>query len=188
MVGNRPNFNSFDVFRCFLLIDERIGRAEISKKLELGEGTVKSILNILKNKKLIVPTNKGHVLSNKGSNVLKNINEIMDMPKELVSKKIYPENKKTGIVVKKYNKNLKIYILRDTAVKNGADGALIFNYEKTLTLPESESEDDFSELEDVFDVRKNNILILSFAEDSRTTENSALAVAFEMNKSLRTLI
>lgn len=186
MVGNLPNFNSFDVFRCFPMIEGKISRAGLVEKLGLGEGTVKTILDILKDRKLIESTNKGHVLSNKGKNVLQNILEIINVPKKVVSKNLYPNFAKTGIVVKKYSRNKKIHVLRDIAVKEGAEGALIFDYDNKLRLREYKA--DFSYLNNLFDLEKNNVLIVTFAKNSRIAENSALAIAFEMNNKLKSLI
>ena len=48
MVGNTPNFSKYDVLRCFLRLEKEIGRQELAKELSLGEGTIRSILDILK--------------------------------------------------------------------------------------------------------------------------------------------
>jgi len=185
MVGNLPNFNELDVFRCFLSIDEKAARAELAKKLQLGEGTVKSILRILKEKKLTESTNKGHVLSEKGKKVLKDILDIITVPKMIFSKNIYPNHIKSGILVKSYKEKKKTYALRDIAVKKGSEGALIFYFDKKLRLLESGYKQDFSELENYFDLKKDNLLILTFSKNLRTGENSALAIAFEINKKLK---
>ncbi|MBI2656169.1 hypothetical protein HYX03_00330, partial [Candidatus Woesearchaeota archaeon] len=52
MVGNIQNFTKLDILRCFLRFNKNTGRQELSRKLELGEGTVRTILNTLKSKKL----------------------------------------------------------------------------------------------------------------------------------------
>ena len=59
MVGNIPNFTKIDLLRCFVRLNKNIGRKELSKELGLGEGTVRTILNILKSKKLLDSTKKG---------------------------------------------------------------------------------------------------------------------------------
>lgn len=177
MAGNRSNFNDFDVLRCFFLTNDKIGRADLAKKLELGEGTVKNILEILKKKKLIVSTNKGHVLSKKGEKALDDIHKIITLPQRFVSKNIYPDYKKAEIVVKKYSKDKKSYFLRDAAVKEGAEGAMIFDYDNTLKLKDYKK--------DFPDLSKKGIFVIGFANDYRTAENSVLAIASEMNKNLR---
>ena len=73
MVGNIPNFNDVDILRCFLKIDKDISRIDLVKKLQLGEGTIRTILNILKNNNLITSTQKGHSFNEKGVKILNNI-------------------------------------------------------------------------------------------------------------------
>ena len=48
MVGNLSNFMRIDVLRCLLKIEKPISRLKLSEILELGEGTIRSILDILK--------------------------------------------------------------------------------------------------------------------------------------------
>ena len=67
MVGNIPNFTKIDALRCFLRFNKNIGRQDLAKDLELGEGTVRTILEILKAKKLLDSTKRGHFLSKKGA-------------------------------------------------------------------------------------------------------------------------
>jgi predicted transcriptional regulator len=185
MVGNLSNFMKIDILRCFLRINKETSRADLKNELELGEGTIRTILNILKNKELIESTRKGHFLNNKGNNFLKKINQNIEI-KKIKSNKIYPEFKKVGILVKSLNKDLKIdYKLRDIAVKHGSEGAIIFHYVDKLIIPNSDYEKSFSDLENLFNFKKNNILIVTFATTDKLAEYGALAVAIELNEDLR---
>lgn len=157
------------------------------KELELGEGTVRSILDILKKKKLITSTRQGHSLAEKGKEVLREIKDIIEI-KKLISKKIFPDHKKTAVLVKKYDKDIKIdYELRDTAVKNKADGALIFLFDKKLIIPDYECRGDFKELDDLFDYKNKDLLIITFAGSYKNSETSALKVAEAVNANLNIL-
>ena len=80
MVGNKPNYTKFDVLRCFFRIGEGISRHNLAKSLELGEGTIRTILGILKNKKLIESTKKGHFLSSRGNSEMSKLKENMALP------------------------------------------------------------------------------------------------------------
>ena len=77
MVGNIPNFTKIDILRCFLRLNKNISRQELAIELELGEGTIRTILNILKSDKFLESTKKGHFLSKKGIEALEQINEII---------------------------------------------------------------------------------------------------------------
>ena len=81
MVGNAPNFTKIDILRCFLRINKKIGRKEIARELELGEGTVRTILENLKSKGFLASTKKGHFLSAKGSDALKTLYKFISSPK-----------------------------------------------------------------------------------------------------------
>ncbi|MBU1854791.1 MAG: hypothetical protein KKF89_03655, partial [Nanoarchaeota archaeon] len=67
MVGNKPNYKEEDILRTFLYIEDKpVSRAELVEKLELGEGTIRTILSFLKEKKLLKSNRPGHYLSKKG--------------------------------------------------------------------------------------------------------------------------
>ena len=186
MVGNYPNFMKTDILRCFLKIDNNTSRRYLKKYLEIGEGTVKSILNILKNKKLISSTKKGHSLTEKGKLLKTKIEGIITV-KKIDVRNLYPNYKKIGILIKD-NKKIKIdYRLRDLAVKNGAEGALIFNYNNKLILPDYDKRD-FKEIEKLFDLKNNNILVITFAPSFKLAEYSGLSVLLEINKNINDLL
>ena len=188
MVGNKPNFSKVDVMRCFLYLGTFIGtckgRSTLARDLELGEGTISTILAALKAKSLLKSSQQGHALSKKGKLILNKINQHISDYKKVHFDKIYPGFKKFGVVLK-YNKNLKnTYRLRDLAVKNGAEGALILMFNKKLYAPELDTgyKVHYNELEDMFKFEKGNILILTFAESYRDTENGAFSIANELIK------
>lgn len=188
MVGNIPNFTKMDVLRCFLRFSKKIGRQEIAKELELGEGTVRTILETLKAEKLLDSTQKGHFLSKKGDETLNRIYGTLSMPRNVTLQGIYPNLKKIGVVVRNASNLKEIYKLRDIAVKNGADGALILKFENRLYAPESGYEQDYKELEKSFDFRNGDVLILAFSSEKRYAENGSLAIAVELNDSLKKFI
>jgi hypothetical protein len=186
MVGNISNYTSFDVLRTFLVIEENISRSSLVEKLDLGEGTVRTVLDLLKKKKLIKSTQSGHSYSSKGQSIIDKINKTIQLRK-LESKKIFQEHKKVALLLKN-KKDINVnYKLRDIAVKNGAEGALIFVYNGKLTLPGAEG-NEFKELDDLFDYAKNDLLIITFSGSYRWSENAALAVAIEVDKELSNLI
>ena len=183
MVGNNPNFSKLDVIRCFLFIQKKISRSNLVKELSLGEGTVRTILNILKKNKLIDSTKEGHSCTKKGKEVLKKINESIGELKK-ISLRIYPKTKKASLLIRDNKKKIENYILRDIAVKNGADGALILEYKNRLSLPEFKSIEDFKEIENIYSLKNNDIVVVSFASDYRIAQNGCLAIALELDNSL----
>lgn len=186
MVGNYPNFMKTDILRCFLRIDKNTSRGYLKEDLELGEGTVKSLLKILKNKRLINSTKKGHSLTDKGYGIKSKINNLVEI-KKINIKNLYPNYKKVGILIR-INKKIKIdYRLRDLAVKNGAEGALIFKYGNKLILPDYDKKD-FKDIEKLFNLKKNDVLVITFAASFKLAEYSALSVLLEINKNAKDLL
>ena len=187
MVGNIPNFTKIDILRCFLRFKKNTGRQELAKDLGLGEGTVRTILEIFKSKKLIDSTKKGHFLSRKGTEVLNQIYKLISNPKNITIQNIYPNQKKVGIILKNISNLNELYKLRDIAVRNGADGAIILRFNHKLYAPESDYEQDYTELENYFDLKNNDVLVITFANEKRHAENGALAISIELNKKFSTL-
>ena len=188
MVGNTPNYTKYDILRCFLRLSKNIGRQELSKELGLGEGTVRTILDILKAKNLLDSTKKGHFLSREGGSELDKIFDNIEMPKVIETKLIYPEYKKIAILLKKSNELKEAYRLRDVAVKNRAEGALILKFENKLYAPESDFKGDFSELNKYFKFKNDDVLIIAFSRELKNAETGALAVAVELSDALKKFI
>ena len=185
MVGNIPNFTKIDILRCFLRFKKNIGRQELSKELYLGEGTIRTILESLKSKKLIDSTKKGHFLSKRGNEILAQISENISMPKEISIENIYPNYKKAGILIKNASNLKHLPKLRDIAVKNGAEGALILKFDDKLFAPESDYQEDYKDLEKQFKLKNNDALVIAFSSKNNIAETGALSIAVELTDSLK---
>lgn len=193
MVGNLSNFTKLDVLRCLFRIEKPLSRSALSESLELGEGTIRSILDILKGNNLLVSDKKGHYLSQKGKDLLKEANRNISISKADLSS-LFPRKKGIAVQIKhiKNKKDLgKAYELRDTAVKAGADGALILEYDQRLKLYELEDANngyDFKEIENKFSLEKNDLVVAAYADSYKLAEYGALAVAIEANNSLKSIM
>ena len=188
MVGNQPNYSKMDILRCFLRLGRNTSRKELAKNLKLGEGTTRTILDILKSRKLLDSTKKGHFLSRKGTRMLEMISNNISVPKKLGIKEIYPEYIKFGVRVRDVKNLRNLYNLRDTAVKNGADGAVILKFENKLYVPESGENYRYEELEKIFEFKNNDILVVGFSHNKRAAENGALSIAVELSSILQKFI
>lgn len=190
MVGNIPNFTKIDILRCFLRFGRNISRQELSRDLELGEGTIRTILEILKSRNLLESTKKGHFLSKKGTEALNEISAALGMPAALNIDDLYKGLSKIGLVVRKApSHSLKeLYKLRDTAVKSGAEGAILFRFDGKLYAPESDYTPGMSELEKHFKLGNDDVLVVSFAARKKDAETGALAIAAELSGFLKKFI
>jgi hypothetical protein len=184
MVGNTPNYHALDIFRAFLLLERRISRADLMRALDLGEGTMRTILDILKEKGLLESSQQGHVLSSAGRRTFAETISHMSLPQQ-VELEEYPEHIKVAVAVKGAADVPITMKLRDSAVKQGADGALIFiKKEGILILPHSDGiHCNIPQNQPGID--DNDALIVAFAHHSREAELGALAVATEMDPALK---
>ena len=188
MVGNIPNFTRIDILRCFLRFKKSLGRQELAVDLGLGEGTSRTILEILKKKNLLDSTKNGHFLSKKGADMLNQILKSVSIPMEVKIKEIYPEYKKIAIQLKNTPNLKEIYRLRDIAVKIGAEGAMILRFKHGLYAPESDYNFDYGELEKNFEFEDGDVLVIAFSNNKRNAENGAFAIAAELNPDLKKFV
>ena len=187
MVGNIANFTKIDLLRCLLRIEKPVSRAFLSKSLELGEGTIRSILDILKHKGYIESNNIGHCLS---KTCIKFIEKIKD---NLTIKKIddialFPNKKIVTLQIKSPEKTVNVVALRDDAVKSGAEGALILKYDEKLSFYDSNYKEDLGEIESKLELSKNDLVIAAYADSYKLAEYGAIAAAIGISKRLKSII
>lgn len=182
MVGNKSNYKNEDIIRTFLCMEEKpISRVELVKKLSLGEGTVRSILDILKGKKLLDSSKQGHKLSAQGSKKKKELMRKFIGPKKLKLKE-YKELKSCALLIKDGG-NVKVNLdLRDEAIRAGAYSAILLKFEDDLKIPflgldyKKENPEDYEKIMKSFEFSTGNLLIISFAKENKVCENASLAV------------
>ena len=183
MVGNIANFTKIDLLRCLLKIEKPVSRAFLSKSLELGEGTVRSILDILKNEGYIESNNIGHYLSKKGVKFVEKIKDNIAL-KQIEGILLFPSKKIITIQIKNPAKTFNVVALRDEAVKNGAEGALILKYDKKLRFYDSNYKEDLSEIENRLKLEMNDLVIVTYADSYKLAEYGAIAAAIKISKQL----
>ena len=188
MVGNLPNYSKIDILRCFIWLGVGTGRQHLAKELGIGEGTIRTILNILKSEGLLDSTKKGHFLSANGIGLQAEIFKKISAPKILEIDEIYPGYKKIGVQIKNLKKLAELYRLRDIAVKNGAEGAIILKFENRLYIPESQDDNKYEEIEKKFDFENGDVLVIGFSGNNKNAETGALSIAVELSGILQKFI
>ncbi len=186
MVGNIPNFSRIDVLRCLLKIEKPASRSYLSRELELGEGTIRSILDILKEKGFLVSNNAGHSLSQKGKSALNGIKKCFAIKKASIL--FFPGKKAVALQIKSPKSTEKAVILRDEAVRNGAEGALILKYENKLRFCDLAHKEDLSEIEKQLDLEKGDTVIVAYSDSYKLSEHGAISAAILIESKIKRFI
>jgi len=128
------SFDMVHVFKTLQLIEENghVSREMLCKELDLGEGTIKTLIRHLKMQDLIESTNAGTKMTKKGNSFFSEL--LSSMPSETsVSKCTITLGKHNyAVLVKQMSSAIKSGIeQRDAAIKMGASGATTLLFKDT---------------------------------------------------------
>lgn len=122
--GPLPRFSKIHIQMALDLISSQIiiGRQDIAVKLGIGEGSVRTILDYLKERGLITSSRSGHALTDKGKSLLGKPPEFMQVDVgDLTVGKVNVATIARG-AASKVKRGIE---QRDEAIKVGADGATV---------------------------------------------------------------
>jgi DNA-binding PadR family transcriptional regulator len=176
--GPLPRFTDAQIRRALELIAERkgIGRKQLATELEIGEGSVRTILNRLKERSFITSNRSGQLITAKGKR---------ELGKTLEYVQIDAGNLTVGDVdVATIVRNAAAKVSRgieqrDEAIKAGAAGATVLVYKcSKLQFP-----DGFQKVErevadrlmTIFKPRDRDVIIIGSAQDAVKAEAGAKA-------------
>ncbi len=183
MLRSQSKFFKPDILNVFLQLKKPQSRSELSQLTGIGEGSIRSILKLLKSRQLIESSRKGHYLSDSGFEIYHNLIRSIEI-KSIKLKAINSSNQ-IAILIKKPNREEKSYKLRDIAVKWGAKGALIFKYNgEQLIMPPSDCVDyseNFSKLIEAFEPEKGDYIIVLFNSSKDELIPGALEIASRLS-------
>jgi len=186
MKGPRKQFDSAHVLRCLLILEreKRIGRKELTKRLVLGEGSVRSILKDLSKKGYLKSAvAKGHELSTKGWRFVKELNKSILGPRIISAKGLTVGEKDVAILVKNVADRVKIGLdERDAAIKIGSLGATILVFKNNeLKFPDqTRLKIKNNDLYRLFDFKEEDVLIIGTDNTYDKAENAAIAALFAL--------
>jgi predicted transcriptional regulator len=188
--GRAPSFNESQVVKALEIISTygSVGRIKLSKELELGEGTTRTLLRHAIREKIIECSMHGIGLSDYGkrlfSDLRSRISEGIEIPTSPLT--VGPFN--VAVLVRNVARGVGRGVeQRDAALKAGASGAttLVFSRNK-LIMPTSE-EDTFKgipHLQDMLvfklDPKENDVIIIGCGEDRRLAEQGAIMAALRL--------
>lgn len=186
--GPARRFEEPDAVRLFLKLSKRKGRARLTKELKLGEGSVRTILAHLKKKGFVDSAPMGHKLTKKGSLTLDSLKKHFYI-KNLSPTDLTSGRPSTVLLLKRVKSLPSPIILRDEAIKHGAEGCLIFKYEKgSLFMPpyheatHKKYMNSIKKIESSFKLDEGDVLIISFSNNKNINERACWAVGFKLIK------
>jgi len=184
MKGPQRQFDEIHVLRTLLILEKerQIGRKELVKKLDLGEGSVRSVLTTLMKKDYVTSAvAKGHSLSNMGEQFVTGLHKFILGPKIIDAKELTIGDKDVAILVRNAVKKVKIGIAeRDAAIKIGSLGVtvLIFKNNGLIFPDQTELKIKNENLYKSFDFNDGDVLIIGTDKNYAKAENAAVAALF----------
>lgn len=190
--GPVPAFTHVDVTQAILTIGDegQIGRIELSKRLGIGEGTIRTIIKHLMQANIIEIAKGGCVLTKRGVTLYNSLRSKVSKVSIMDAKQLALDKVSAAVLVRRVGHLVRRGIeQRDAAIRAGATGActLVFQGREFL-MPMSESEewslnsDDqlFQDLKKSFSPGEGDIIVLSSAPDRATADHGAMAAALTL--------
>lgn len=170
---------------------EQIGRLGLSRRLGLGEGTTRTLIDRLLEARLIKISNRGCELTGRGLSIMKELDSKLGPKARVPKSRITVGPCDFGILVRNAANKVSSGIeQRDAAVRAGANGAvtLLFKDDKLL-MPTAEgsktkqSADAVRQIVKNFRPEENGVIMIAGGDTERLAENGAWAAAWILLKS-----
>jgi predicted transcriptional regulator len=187
--GPSPSFSEVHVVKALELIAEKpIGRNRLSKKLNLGEGATRTLIERLKENGLITVNRAGCIFSKKGEKLWNTFHTAFPRKTALEESDLTLAPFNVAILVKGCGDKVKLGMeQRDAALMVGAKGAttLIFRDDKLIVPPERRGvAEDFpkiyKKLVDSLKPQKEDTIVIGSADTLENAEYGALAAALTL--------
>ncbi|MBX5326781.1 MAG: DUF4443 domain-containing protein [Candidatus Bathyarchaeia archaeon] len=187
--GPIPSFQVFHVIKALEQISHSpIGRGMLAKKLEIGEGATRTLLERLKAAGLVSVSKAGCFLTKQGEEVWKEIENVFAAKTRLEPTKLTLSSCNVAILVKKKKNKVKLGMeQRDAAFLAGAKGATTLVMEKgKLTMPKATSDiaKDFPSIHatimKTLKPSNGDAVVIGSAETWEKAEYGALAAAWTL--------
>ncbi len=188
--GPAMAFDASHVYFALELVATRklIGRSSIAKQLEVGEGTIRTIINRLKSEDLIETSRKGTCLTEKGLALWCKFEQLFPKRAEIGNTELANAQHNYAFLVKKSGQNVGSGIeQRDVAVVAGASGAVIVVSKQGHLTIESVSdrvEKRFplaaSQIQSVLNPGDNDVIVLVSAATLPKAKHAAFAASWTL--------
>ncbi len=185
--GPSPAFTPVHLIKALLLLESNsMGRQLMSKMLGLGEGSARTLVKKLAERALVsIDPVGGCNLTEEGRLIVSELRQTILSSKEFTLEEFGIKLPSFAIQVRGPSAfTIPITKLRDVAVKNGAEGMLVFTVKDSkISLPMivDDISKDYPRLVEMiknsFSLRDGDFIFIGFAEDKNAAEHGTLAAA-----------
>ncbi len=187
--GPSTTFTVFHVFYALELMSQNpIGRNKLAKKLEVGDGAVRTIISRLKNAGLIETSKTGCNLTKKGLEVWNQFEEIFPKRIEISKSELNQSDHNFAFLVKNSGQKVQSGIdQRDAAIIAGARKALVIVFKDGHLRIESVSEciekqypDAANQILQQLNPDENDVIIVAGADSALKAKRGAFAASWSL--------
>jgi len=187
--GPSPTFSIFHMLRAIELIAENtIGRIKLAEELEVGEGTVRTMISRLKDAGLIATSKIGCTLTSRGMKLWNEYKTVFRKKVEIEKNELTLADYNFAILVKNCAHKVKSGMeQRDTAIMVGAKGAttIMFKGGRLVVPPVSDSNaGDFpkaaNQISRLLQPEENDVIVIGSADSLVKADYGTLAAAWTL--------
>lgn len=187
--GPTPSFTELHLIRAVEIFgDKEVGRKVLSRKLRLGEGSVRTVIARLQQANLISVSRKGCKLTLKGREIYDKLKSMLIRISPIDANPLTVGNYNFGILVRNSAHKIRYGIeQRDAVVKAGAKGATIFVYKNGKLIIPSISDDVMSDypntakkIIEIYQPRENDVIIIGGDDAREKAEDGARMAAWTL--------
>ena len=182
--GPIPKFNDYHIWKAIMLFDTEypLGRKKLSSLLEIGEGSTRTIINLLTEKKYIQINRSGILLTDKGEQLKENIYfDVAPVSTSEVTINTCDCAVRIPYAAKRITYGCEE---RDIAIKSGATGATTLVCKNgTLLFPGSDypvSDHIERTLREKFQINNDDVIIIGTANNAADAECGAVSAALNV--------
>jgi len=187
--GPIPAFTSVHISRAVLVIGDEgpIGRIELSRKLSLGEGAIRTIVKHLVSGGFVNSAKEGCVLTPQGLTLYKSLRSRISDVHLLNARQLSLDRANAAVLIRRSHVVVRRGIeQRDAAIRAGATGACTLIYRNgKMAMPKGEREERslgpsdllFKDLRRLLGPREGDLIIIVGAPSSDLAEHGAMAAA-----------
>lgn len=184
--GPAPRFERVDLLRALLKLEKPIGRKQLSKSLDVGEGSIRTLLAHMKEKNVLSTNRKGIALTKKGVALRKTLAEKIRKIAPFAPTPLTFNLPALAFLFTAVHTPHPI-LLRDEGIRAGARGAVFMqlkNNELQIHSCDSKTQARFkqtlNQLREIFNPQENDLLLLTYGAEQKTLERAGLRILLSL--------